>query len=107
MTDDAEVIIWAYGSTSRSARYAVNEMREQGIKAGLFRPITLWPFPEKQTAQLAKQTKAIIVPELNLGQMIYEVERVAQGACTVVGIHRVDGEPINPGQIAAKVKEVL
>ena len=107
MTDDAEVVIWAYGSTSRSARYAVNELRKEGIKAGLFRPITLWPFPEKQTAELAKQAKAIIVPELNLGQMIYEVERVAQGACTVAGIHRVDGEPINPGQIAAKVKEVL
>jgi 2-oxoglutarate ferredoxin oxidoreductase subunit alpha len=107
MTEDAEVVIWAYGSTSRSARYAVNELRKEGIKAGLFRPITLWPFPEKQTADLAKQAKAIIVPEMNLGQMIYEVERVAQGACTVAGIHRVDGEPINPGQIAAKVKEVL
>ena len=107
MADDAEVIIWAYGSTSRSARYAVNELREQGIKAGLFRPITLWPFPEKQTAALAKQAKAIIVPELNLGQMIFEVERVAKGACTIAGIGRVDGEPINPGQIAAKVKEVM
>ena len=107
LTEDADVIIWAFGSTSRSARYAVNEMRKEGIKAGLFRPITLWPFPAKQTAALAKQAKAIIVPELNLGQMILEVERVAQGACTVVGIHRVDGEPINPGQIAAKVKEVL
>jgi len=107
LTEDAEVVIWAYGSTSRSARYAVNELREQGIKAGLFRPITLWPFPEKQTAELAKQAKAIVVPEMNLGQMIYEVERVAQGACTIAGVHRVDGEPINPGQIAAKVKEVL
>jgi len=107
MTEDAEVIIWAYGSTSRSARYAVNDLRAAGVKAGLFRPITLWPFPEKQTAELAKQAKAIIVPEMNLGQMIFEVERVAQGACTIAGVHRVDGEPINPGQIADKVKEVL
>ena len=107
MTEDADVIIWAYGSTSRSARYAVNDLRKAGIKAGLFRPITLWPFPEKQTAELAKQAKAIIVPEMNLGQMIFEVELVAQGACKIAGVHRVDGEPSNPGQIADKVKEVL
>jgi len=107
LTEDADVILWAYGSTSRSARYAVNELRKEGIKAGLFRPITLWPFPEKRTAALAKQAKAVVVPEMNLGQMLFEVERVARGACPVVGVHRVDGEPINPGQIMAKVKEVL
>ena len=73
---------------------------------GLFRPITLWPFPEKRVAALAKQAKAIVVPELNLGQMILEVERVAKGACDIVGINRVDGEPINPGQIIDQVKEV-
>jgi len=107
LTGDAEVLIFAYGSTARSARYAVNEMRKEGIKAGLFRPITLWPFPEKRVAELGKQVKAIIVPELNLGQMILEVERVVKSDCALAGIHRVDGEPINPGQIIAKVKEAL
>jgi len=107
MTEDAEVIIWAYGSTSRSARYAVNELREQGIKAGLFRPITLWPFPEKRTAELGKQAKAIVVAEMNLGQMNLEVERVTKGDCLVPFVGRVDGEPINPGQLMDKVKEVL
>ncbi len=106
LTEDAEVIIFAYGSTARSARYAVNELRKEGVKVGLFRPITLWPFPEKRVAELAKQAKAIVVPELNLGQMILEVERVAKGTCDIVGINRVDGEPINPGQIIAQVKEV-
>ncbi|WP_305045763.1 2-oxoacid:acceptor oxidoreductase subunit alpha [Geoalkalibacter sp.] len=106
-TQDAEVVIWAYGSTARSARYAVNELRKAGVKAGLFRPLTLWPFPEKRTAALAQQAKAIVVAEMNLGQMIYEVERVAKGACNVAGVFRVDGEPINPGQIMDKVKEVL
>ncbi|HEY5673550.1 MAG TPA: 2-oxoacid:acceptor oxidoreductase subunit alpha [Malonomonas sp.] len=106
-TEDAEVVIFAYGSTARSARYAVNELRKEGIKAGLFRPITLWPFPEKRVAALAQQAKAIIVPELNLGQMILEVDRVAKGACKIAGIHRVDGEPINPGQIIGQVKEVM
>ncbi len=104
--NDAEVLIFAYGSTARSARYAVNELRKEGIKAGLFRPITLWPFPEKRVAALAKQVKAIIVPEMNLGQMVYEVDRVSKGACQIVSIGRVDGEPINPGQIMEKVKEV-
>jgi 2-oxoglutarate ferredoxin oxidoreductase subunit alpha len=107
MTEDAEVIIWAFGSTSRSARYAVNELREQGIKAGLFRPLTLWPFPEKRTNELAKQCKGIVVAEMNLGQMIYEVDRVAKGECKIEGVFRVDGEPINPGEIIAQVKEVL
>ncbi len=106
LTDDAEVVIFAYGSTSRSARYAVNELRKEGIKAGLFRPITLWPFPEKRVAELAKKAKAIVVPEMNLGQMVLEVERVAKGDCKIGFLGRVDGEPINPGQIIAKVKEV-
>ena len=107
MLDDAEVVLWAYGSSARSARYAVNELRKEGIKAGLFRPLTLWPFPEKRTSELAEQAKAIIVPEMNLGQMIVEVDRVAQGRCTIDGVHRVDGDPLNPGQIIAKVKEVI
>ncbi len=107
MTDDAEVVIFAYGSTARSARYAVNEMRKDGIKAGLFRPITLWPFPEKRIAALGSQAKAIVVAELNLGQMNLEVERVVKGTCSVPFIGRVDGEPINPGQIMAQVKEVM
>lgn len=106
LTEDAEVIIFAYGSTSRSARYAVNEMRKEGIKVGLFRPITLWPFPEKRIAALAKQAKAIVVAEMNLGQMVLEVERVAKGACQISFLGRVDGDPINPGQIMEKVKEV-
>lgn len=107
LTEDADVVIWAYGSTARSARYAVNELRKEGKKVGLFRPLTIWPFPEKRTAELAKQCKGIVVAEMNLGQMVYEVERVAKGNCVVVHEGRVDGEPINPGQIIAKVKEVL
>jgi len=107
LTEDAEVLVLAYGSTARSARYAVNELRKEGVKAGLFRPITLWPFPENRVAALGKQVKAVVVPEMNLGQMILEVERVVKSDCKLAGVNRVDGEPINPGQIIAKVKEVL
>lgn len=106
LTEDADIIVFAYGSISRSARFAVNEMRKKGTKVGLFRPITLWPFPQERIAELAKQAKAIIVAEMNLGQMSIEVERVAKGNCRVCLLGRVDGEPINPHQIMHKVKEV-
>ena len=81
------------------------EARKAGIKAGLLRPLTIWPFPEKAVRELAKRVKAIIVPELNLGQMILEVERVSGAACEVVGINRVDGEPITPMQILDVIKK--
>lgn len=104
--DDAEVVIVAYGSTSRSARYAVNEARKQGIKAGMFRLKTFWPFPYKQLTALAGRVKGFITPEMNLGMCSGEVERAAQGKVPVKGIFRVDGEPINPDQILDKIKEV-
>ncbi len=103
--DDAEVAVFTIGSTARSARYAVNEARKLGIKAGLLRPLTIWPFPDKAVSGLAKRVKAIIVPEMNLGQMVLEVERCSRGATEVVGIHRVDGEPITPSQIIEAIKK--
>ncbi|HJV35940.1 2-oxoacid:acceptor oxidoreductase subunit alpha [Geomonas sp.] len=106
MLDDAEVAIVAYGSTSRSARFAVNEARKQGIKAGLFRIKTFWPFPEKQISALAGKVKAIITPEMNLGMCTQVVKGCIDGKAPVLGIFRVDGEPINPGQILEKIKEV-
>jgi len=106
MLDDADVVVVAYGSTSRSARYAVNVAREQGIKAGMFRIKTFWPFPDKQIKALAAKVKGIVIPEMNLGMCSLELERCAQGKVPVLGIFRVDGEPINPDQILAKIKEV-
>ncbi len=106
MLADAEVVVIAYGSTSRSARYAVNVAREQGIKAGMFRIKTFWPFPDKQIKALAGKVKGFVVPEMNLGMCAIEVERCAQGKAPILGIFRVDGEPINPDQILEKMKEV-
>lgn len=103
LLDDAEVAVFTIGSTARSARYAVNEARKAGIKAGLLRPLTIWPFPDHVVKELSSQVKTIIVPELNLGQMVLEVERCSKKA-EVIGIHRVDGEPINPGQILEAIK---
>ncbi len=103
--DDAEIGIFTVGSTARSARFAVNALRKEGIKAGLLRPLTIWPFPDKAVKKMADQVKFIVVPELNLGQMIGEVQRVGNGACEVLGINRVDGESIHPTQIIDLIKK--
>jgi len=105
-TEDADVVVFAYGISGRSARTAVESARAEGIKAGLFRPLTIWPFPEEEVSAIASRVKSIVVPELSLGQIIFEVERCAKGRCRVEGIYRVDGDPITPAQILAKVKEV-
>lgn len=105
--EDAEVAIVAFGSTSRSVRYAINVAREQGIRAGMFRIRTMWPFPDRQIRALAGRVRAIITPEMNLGMCTLEVQRCAAGQAPVEGIFRVDGEPINPDQILDKIKKVI
>jgi 2-oxoglutarate ferredoxin oxidoreductase subunit alpha len=106
LLDDADVAVFAYGVSGRSGKNAVEQARAAGIKAGLFRPLTIWPFPEEQVAALASRVRAIVVPELSLGQIILEVERCAKGKCGIEGIYRVDGDPITPTQILDKIKEV-
>ncbi len=103
MLDDAEVAFFAYGIVGRSAREAVLRVREAGIKAGLIRPTTLWPFPGRQVAVAAKQVDKVIVAEMNLGQLIGEVERAAAGQAEVVGHLRADGEPITPSELVGAV----
>ena len=97
--EDAEIAIFAYGSVSRSARQAMNDARAAGIPVGLFRPRTVWPFPDKEVRELGRRVKAIVVPEMNLGQMAHEVEWAVQGACPVVRLNQVDGLPIRPSKI--------
>lgn len=106
LIDDADIIVVAFGSTSRSARFAVNEARKEGIKAGLFRLKTFWPFPDERLLQLSKQAKAFITPEMNLGMCTKMVKWTTEGNAPVHGIFHVDGEPVNPGEILAKMKEV-
>lgn len=96
MMDDAEIAIFAYGIVGRSAREAVERARADGIKAGLIRPLTLWPFPSAQVNNVAKQVDTIVVAEMNLGQLLGEVERAASGQAEIVGHLRANGEPITP-----------
>jgi len=104
--DDAEIAVFAYGSVARSAKQAVEMARQQGIKAGLLRTRTLWPFPEEEVRQLRGQAHTIIVPEMNLGQMAHEVEWAIGGSAAVSRVNRIDGEPINPKQILGRIMEV-
>jgi 2-oxoglutarate ferredoxin oxidoreductase subunit alpha len=98
MLEDAEIVVFAYGIVARAALSAVRKARQQGIKAGLLRPITLWPFPEKHVAKAAENAKAIIVPEMNCGQMVREVERAAKET-PVFHLPKLGEEPHTPMEI--------
>ena len=106
-TDDAEVLIVAFGSVARSAHEAVRVMRKTGKPVGLIRPVTVWPFPHKDIARLAQGKRAVIVPEMNLGQMVGEVERAIAGAAPVIPINRIDGLLIRPDEISDIIEEIL
>jgi len=102
--DDAEIAVIAYGSTARSARRAVNEARRDGIRVGLLRLITVWPFPENKVRELSNQVKAFVVPELNLGQISREVERFT--SLPVVGVNHAGGVMMAPDPILDAIREV-
>ncbi|MFH0788553.1 MAG: 2-oxoacid:acceptor oxidoreductase subunit alpha [Pseudomonadota bacterium] len=104
---DAQVIVVAYGCTSRTAREAVQRLRSEGRKVGLLRLITLWPFPEERIRQAAKGIKAFIVPEINYGQIVYEVERCAQGQAETVLLPFMGGAIHTPEDIMEAILEYL
>jgi len=101
---DAEVAIFAYGSPARAALRAVRDARESGRRVGLFKAETIWPFPAERIAALARRSRAILVPEMNLGQMVGEVERASAGACRVVPLAKVGGELFTPAEISAALE---
>jgi 2-oxoglutarate/2-oxoacid ferredoxin oxidoreductase subunit alpha len=97
--DDAEIVVVALGVSARAARRAVGVARARGVRAGLFRPRTLWPFPDRELAAVARRVDALLVAEMNLGQMAREVERAVAGAAPVHTRFRVDGEPMTPEDV--------
>lgn len=106
MLEDAEIAIIAYGSVARSAKEAVLIARDEGIKLGLLRLITIWPFADKEIADMAKNVKAIVLAEMNLGQLKSTVEAAVKGTCDVFTVGRADGEIVTPSNILNKLKEV-
>jgi 2-oxoglutarate/2-oxoacid ferredoxin oxidoreductase subunit alpha len=105
--DDADIVVVAYGISARSARHAVYEARGAGIKAGLIKLETIWPFPEELIRQVAPRLRALIMPEINGGQMVLELERSASGACPVELISNYGGSIIHPRTILDAIRKAI
>jgi 2-oxoglutarate ferredoxin oxidoreductase subunit alpha len=105
--EDAQVVIFSYGISSRVSIPAIQKARKEGIKVGLLRPIIVWPFPEKKVRELAKKIKAFVVVEMNYGQMFYEVERCAVGNCKTILVPHGGGWVHDPEDIYKAIKEAI
>jgi len=104
--DDADVVVIAYGSVARSARRAVREARRRGVRAGLIQLITLWPFPRQILEPYLKRVRAVLVPELNMGQISREVKRINQGMTRIETLNRIDGNLITPDEILVRLLKI-
>ncbi|MEE8469817.1 MAG: 2-oxoacid:acceptor oxidoreductase subunit alpha [Dehalococcoidia bacterium] len=105
--DDAEVVVCAYGITARIARLAVRQARDEGIRAGLLRLITVWPFAEDRIRELAQQVKAFVVPEINCGQIVLEVERCAAGKASTLLVPHMGGGVHLPQTIVEAIRKAV
>lgn len=104
--EDADIVISAYGTTSRVAESAVKQLRAEGIKVGIIRPITLWPFPVKIFEETAKTAKAFLSVEMSMGQMVEDIKLAVNGAAPVHFFGRTGGIIPTPAEIINKVKEI-
>jgi len=104
--DDAEIALVSYGVSARSSLAAVDEVRQLGIKAGLLRLITVWPFPEEQLRRLAERVRALVTVEINLGQIHLEVQRCAEGRTPTFLVGHAGGTVIPPERIATLLQDI-
>ncbi len=109
MMEDAKVAVFAVGILARAAKSAIIALRDEGFKVGLLRPLTIWPFPDDAVRKMLKNVDTVIVPELNQGQLVHEVERLTKEKedSDIKKIQKANGELITPGEIYKKIKEVL
>lgn len=105
-TEDAEIVLVTYGISSRICKEVIKRARKEGLKVGLFRLITIWPFPEKRVEELAKKIKAFVTVEINLGQIAFEVERVVKDKCKTFLIPHAGGTVHNPEEIFEEIKQL-
>jgi len=103
--DDAEIMIFAFGVSARAALNAVEEARDEGIKVGLFQPLTIWPFPKKALQERFGKIKKILTVEMNMGQIKYEIERVSPDDVIKKTLLRANGIPFTPKEIVNSIKE--
>jgi 2-oxoglutarate ferredoxin oxidoreductase subunit alpha len=94
--DDAEVVVVSYGISARTSLWPIELARREGIRVGYLRLITVWPFPDERIRELAKGIRAFVVPEINMGQIVREVERCAAGQAQVFGANRAGGDILEP-----------
>jgi len=106
MLDDADILLIGYGSASLAIKEAVNTLRKDGIKVGMFRPITLWPSPEKRMHELGQKFDKVLSIELNQGQYLEEIQR-SMGRLDIQKLTKTNGRPFSPADIIEKVKEVF
>ncbi len=106
MLDDADILLIGYGSASLAIKEAINVLRDNGVKAGMFRPITLWPSPEERLEELGKKFDKVLVVELNQGQYYEEIQR-CMGRKDIEKLTKTNGRPFSPADIIEKVKEVF
>ena len=106
-TEDAEIVFVAYGSMARIARSAIEALREKGVKVGMIRPISIWPFPKKAFDALPKSVHTLLTLEMSLGQMVEDVKIVNQGRYTVEFFGRTGGVVPEPEEIVEKVETLL
>ena len=103
LLEEAEWVVIAYGSVARSALHAIRLAREMGLKAGLLKLITLFPFPRAALERITETARVLIVPEMNWGQISREVKRVNRGRCRVLTLNKTDGTLIRPREILQKI----
>ena len=106
-TEDADVILTAFGSMTRNIKAAMNVLRRKGVRVGCFRPVTLSPFPAKRISELAKQDKDFIVVEMNMGQMFKDVRNAVNGQANVELVNRPCGEWLSVEEIVESVEKIL
>ncbi len=102
--EDSEIALIAYGFTARTSLYVVKRLRKEGIRIGLLRFKTLWPFPEEAVVRLGRRVKKVVVPEMNLGQVAGEVKKYC--SCEVIPIGQINGEVIRPEKIMDALKKI-
>ena len=102
--EDAEIIVVSYGISARTSLWPIEQAQKEGIRIGYLRLITVWPFPEERIRELAKKIRAFVVPEINDGQIVREVERCAAGQAQVIGVNRLGGDILEPQQVLSALR---
>ncbi|MGD8665433.1 MAG: 2-oxoacid:acceptor oxidoreductase subunit alpha [Desulfobacterales bacterium] len=102
--EDAEIVVVSYGISARTSLWPIEQARREGIRVGCLRLITVWPFAEEQIRALAKKIRAFVVPEINEGQILREVERCAAGQAHVIGVNRLGGDILEPQQVLSALR---